>query len=148
MGTTIGVSATTRDKLAKIKRELGAASIDDALHTMIEERAELRQRRHSDELLASVARHRGEIQAFCQVHHIRRLSIFGSALRGDARPDSDIDLLVEFDEGRTPGWLAFERLQMDLAEMLGTPIDLNTAGFLHPRFRDAVRAEAQVIHAA
>ncbi|MFN8450356.1 MAG: nucleotidyltransferase domain-containing protein [Anaerolineae bacterium] len=45
-----------------------------------------------------------EIAAFCERHHIRKLSLFGSVLRDDFRPDSDVDVLVEFEEGQTPGW--------------------------------------------
>lgn len=58
------------------------------------------------------------IADFCRSHHIRRLSIFGSALRDDFAPDSDVDVLVEFDAGHTPGF-AFVDLQDKLSEMLG-----------------------------
>ncbi len=48
-----------------------------------------------------------EITEFCRRHHIRRLSLFGSVLTGDFRPDSDVDVLVEFEEGHTPGLVFF-----------------------------------------
>lgn len=86
-----------------------------------------------------------EIAAFCQRHQITRLALFGSVIRDDFGPESDIDVLVEFAPGHTPG-LAFFGMQDELTEMLGREVDLNTAGWLSPFFRDAVLAEAQVIY--
>jgi predicted nucleotidyltransferase len=86
-----------------------------------------------------------EIEAFCRRHHIRRLSVFGSILRDDFRPDSDIDVLVEFDEANIPG-LAFFAMEIELSEILGRPVDLNTPGFLSPGSRQKVLAEAEVQH--
>ena len=74
-----------------------------------------------------------------------RLSLFGSVIRDDFGPASDIDVLVEFAPGHTPG-LAFFGMQDELTAMLGREVDLNTAGWLSPFFRDAVLAEAQVIY--
>ncbi len=68
---------------------------------------------------------RERIAAFCRRHHIRRLSLFGSALRDDFAPESDVDLLVEFEEGHTPG-LAFFTLHEELAAIFGRPVDLLT----------------------
>lgn len=146
--TTIGVTAATRDRLAALKRELGAASIDVAIDTLLEERAELEQRRTSDRFLAAIAAHREELAALCQRHHIRRLSVFGSAIRGDARPGSDIDLLVEFHDGRVPSGYRFVGIEMELEELIGVAVDLNTAEDLSPLFRDDVVAQAQVAYAA
>ena len=87
------------------------------------------------------------IAAFCKKHHVRKLSIFGSYLHGDARPDSDLDVLVEFESGRTPG-LAFFGMEIELSELLGKKVDLNTASFLSRYFRDEVVAEAAVQYAA
>ena len=86
------------------------------------------------------------IADFCRRHHIRKLAVFGSALREDFRPDSDLDVLVEFDPGHTPG-LAFFGMEQELSELLGRKVDLNTAQFLSPYFRDKVLAEAQVQYA-
>lgn len=80
---------------------------------------------------------------FCRRHHIKRLSIFGSALRPDFRDDSDIDVLVEFESGHVPGF-AFFGLQDELSELLGRKVDLNTPQFLSDYFRDKVMAEAEV----
>ena len=84
-----------------------------------------------------------KIAEFCRRHHIRKLAVFGSALREDFRPDSDLDLLVEFDPEHTPG-LAFFGMEQELSELLGRKVDLNTPQFLSPYFRDKVLAEAEV----
>jgi len=83
------------------------------------------------------------IAAFCRKYHIRRLSLFGSVLRDDFRPDSDVDVLVEFEPGHVPG-LAFFAMERELSEILGRLVDLNTPGFLSPYFRDQVLAEAEI----
>lgn len=84
---------------------------------------------------------------FCQRHHIRKLAVFGSVLRGDARPDSDLDVLVEFEPGHVPG-LAFFAMEQELSDLLGRKVDLNTPQFLSPYFRDRVMEEAEVQYAA
>lgn len=88
-----------------------------------------------------------QIAAFCRKHKIRRLSLFGSILRDDFGPDSDIDVLVEFEPGATPGF-AFFGIQEELAQMLGRKVDLNTPGFLSDYFRDEVLREAEVQYVA
>lgn len=85
------------------------------------------------------------IAAFCRRNHIRRLAIFGSFLRDDFGPDSDIDVLVEFEPGKTPG-LRFIGLQDELAEMFGRRVDLNTPPCLSRYFRDQVLTEAEPIY--
>jgi hypothetical protein len=87
-----------------------------------------------------------KIADFCRRHHIRKLAVFGSALREDFRPDSDVDVLVEFEPGHTPG-LAFFGMEQELSELLGRKVDLNTPQFLSPYFRDKVLAEAEVQYA-
>ncbi len=87
-----------------------------------------------------------QITDFCRRHHIRRLSVFGSQLHGDPRPESDLDILVEFDPGHTPG-LDFFGMQDELSEILGVKVDLNTPGFLSPYFRDEVLQHAELIYA-
>jgi predicted nucleotidyltransferase len=86
---------------------------------------------------------RRRIAEFCRRHHIRRLAFFGSVLRNDFGPESDVDVLIEFDPGHVPG-LAFLSMEEELAEILGRKVDLNTPGFLSPYFRDRVLAEAEV----
>jgi len=86
-----------------------------------------------------------KIAEFCRRNHIRRLAVFGSALRDDFRPTSDIDVLVEFEPGHIPG-LAFFGMQAELSNTLGRPVDLNTPQFLSKYFRSQVEREAQVIY--
>lgn len=85
-----------------------------------------------------------KIAEFCRRHHIRKLAFFGSALRDDFGDDSDLDVLVEFEEGHVPG-LAFFSMEEELSEMLGHKVDLNTPGFLSPYFRDEALKETEVI---
>ena len=87
------------------------------------------------------------IADFCRRHHILRLALFGSVLRADFGPDSDVDVLVEFDPDHVPG-LAFFDMQDELTEILGRPVDLNTPGFLSPYFREAVLASANTLYDA
>jgi hypothetical protein len=88
-----------------------------------------------------------KIAAFCRRHHIRRLALFGSVLRDDFGPDSDVDVLVEFEPGHVPG-LAFITLQDKLSELLGYEVDLNTPASLSPCFRREVLEEAQTLYNA
>lgn len=87
------------------------------------------------------------LEAFCRANGVRRLGLFGSALRGELRPDSDIDLLV-FEPGRVPGLLRLAALELELAEQLGREVDLRTAADLSPQFRDEVSATARVLYDA
>ncbi len=90
------------------------------------------------------------IAEFCRKHYIRKLSLFGSVLRDDFSPDSDIDVLVEFDPDHTPGLIRFAGMELELAEILGgRKVDLNTPHSLSPYFRDAVieKAEVQYVQA-
>lgn len=85
---------------------------------------------------------------FCEKHHIRRLSLFGSQLKGTVRPDSDIDLLVEFSPGHVPGLLGVAGMELELATLLGgRKVDLRTAADLSRHFRDQVVHTAQVQYA-
>ena len=90
---------------------------------------------------------REEMAAFCRRHHIRKLAFFGSVLRDDFTPDSDVDVLVEFEPGHTPG-LAFFAMQRELSEILGRKADLNTAQDLSPYFRQEVLDEAEMLYVA
>ena len=85
---------------------------------------------------------------FCEHHHIRRLALYGSQLKGTARPDSDIDLLVEFDPEYIPSLLDIVGMELKLAEMLGgKKVDLRTAQDLSRYFRDEVVRTAEVQYA-
>jgi uncharacterized protein len=85
------------------------------------------------------------IEEFCRRHHIRSLALFGSVLRDDFGPESDVDVLVEFEPGRVPG-LEFVRMRDELAELLGRRVDLNTPGSLSPYFRGEVPREAERVY--
>jgi len=87
-----------------------------------------------------------KIADFCRRHHIRQLSVFGSALRGDFAPDSDVDVLVEFQVGYIPGFSFFD-MQDELSQLLGRKVELNTPNFLSRYFRDKVLKEAEVQYA-
>lgn len=89
-----------------------------------------------------------QLARFCRKQHIRRLSLFGSALSGTAGPDSDIDLLVEFEPGREPGLLGLATMEAELAAMLGgKKVDLRTPHDLSRHFRDKVLQTAEVQYA-
>lgn len=87
------------------------------------------------------------LAAFCGKHHIRRLSFFGSVLRDDFAPESDIDVLVEFDPSHIPG-LEFFAMQEELSQLLGRKVDLTTINALNPRYKNEVLSEAEVQYVA
>ena len=83
---------------------------------------------------------------FCKRNHIRKLAFFGSVLRDDFGPQSDVDVLVEFEQGHTPG-LAFIDIQDELSELLGGhEVDLVTPKFLNDRIKERVLKEASVVY--
>ncbi len=85
----------------------------------------------------------------CQRNGVRRLSLFGSVLKGTARPDSDVDLLVEFEKSATPSLFDMARIESELSAMLdGRRVDLRTAAELSRYFRDQVVSEAQAQYVA
>lgn len=88
----------------------------------------------------------GAVAEICASYHVSRLLVFGSSLRGEDTPGSDLDLLVEFEHGHTPG-LGFFTLEDELSQALGRKVDLNTPGFLSRYFREDVLQEAQEIYA-
>ncbi|HSS47504.1 MAG TPA: nucleotidyltransferase family protein [Thermoanaerobaculia bacterium] len=98
-------------------------------------------------MAAKIQIDRRQIADFCRRHHIRRLALFGSVLRDDFGPDSDVDVLVEFEPGHVPG-LAFLSMEEELSQILGRKADLNTSGFLSPYFRERVLSEAEEQYAA
>jgi hypothetical protein len=85
------------------------------------------------------------IESFCQKHHIRSLAIFGSYARNNFRPDSDIDVLVDFEPGHTPGF-DFFLLEVELSKLLGRKVDLQTANFLSPVIRHSALSEAVTVY--
>ncbi|HEX8276728.1 MAG TPA: nucleotidyltransferase family protein [Longimicrobiaceae bacterium] len=87
------------------------------------------------------------IVELCRRYRIRKLALFGSVLRDDFGPDSDVDVLVEFEPGHTPGF-GFIAIQDELSTLLGRRVDLNTASDLSRYFRDEVVRGAEVLYAA
>jgi predicted nucleotidyltransferase len=87
------------------------------------------------------------LDEICQRYKILRLALFGSVIREDFREDSDVDVLVEFEPDARVG-LSFFSLQDELSDLLGRTVDLNTPGFLSPRFRDDVIHESRLVYEA
>jgi predicted nucleotidyltransferase len=85
------------------------------------------------------------LERLCRRYHVRRLALFGSVLREDFGAESDLDVLVEFEPGHTPGF-AFVRLQRELSDLLGIPVDLHTYRSLSRYFRDAVLEESRTLY--
>ncbi len=88
------------------------------------------------------------LAAVCRRYHVRRLSLFGSALRGKLSDESDLDLLVEFQPGRAPGYFSLSAMERELGAIFGRKVDLRTAEELNLRFRDDVVRSAREIYAA
>ena len=87
---------------------------------------------------------RDQLNEFCHKNHIATLSLFGSVLREDFGPHSDVDVLVEFEEGHTPGFFGIARMEEELSHLFGRKADLRTPQDLSPYFRDAVAVTAAV----
>jgi len=85
------------------------------------------------------------LERLCRQYHVRRLALFGSVLREDFGAESDLDVLVEFEPGHTPG-LAFVRLQRELSELLDIRVDLHTYRSLSRYFRDEVLEESRPLY--
>lgn len=86
---------------------------------------------------------------FCRSHHIRRLALFGSTLRGTARPGSEVDLLVEFETGQEPGLIGLSAMELELSPFFdGKKVDLRTPNDLSRHFRDEVQRTAELRYAA
>ena len=91
---------------------------------------------------------REQVAEFCRKHHIKRLALFGSVLGDEFGPDSDVDVLVEFEEGHVPGFFRLMTMQEELSGIIGRQADVRTAEDLSRYFRDEVVAEAEVQYAA
>ena len=87
-----------------------------------------------------------EVAELCRRYQVRELSLFGSGARGEMRPDSDLDFLVEFEESARVGFLMFAGLSRELSDLLHCPVDLVPKDGLKPRIRAQVLAEAEVIY--
>jgi len=87
------------------------------------------------------------IRRYCREQPIRRLSLFGSALRDDFGPDSDVDMLVEFEPDAKITLLDMSRMERELGQIIGRQVDLRTAEELHRAFRDEVRQQAEPVYA-
>ena len=83
-----------------------------------------------------------KIADFCRRNHIKKISLFGSTLHGELQQDSDIDLLVEFEDNHVPGFFALCHMENELSDLLGRKVDLRTSQELSRYFRD------DVVHAA
>jgi hypothetical protein len=86
-----------------------------------------------------------QLEAYCRQRRIRRLAFFGSAVREDFGPHSDLDVLVEFEPGHIPGF-DFFLIEVELSKLLGRKVDLQTAGFLSPEIRRIALAESLVAY--
>ena len=91
---------------------------------------------------------RDKIAEFCRRHHIRKLALFGSVLRDDFRPDSDVDVLVEFVPNASAGFLRLAAMELELSQLLGRRADLRTPPELSRYFRDNVIKTAEIQYAA
>jgi predicted nucleotidyltransferase len=88
-----------------------------------------------------------KLEDFCRRHHIKKLSLFGSYLRRENQPNSDIDILVEFDPDHIPGLIRLAGMEIELSGLIGGKADLRTAQDLSPHFRQEVLAMAEVQYA-
>jgi len=88
-----------------------------------------------------------DIETFCRKNYIIKMYLFGSALRDEFKQDSDIDILVEFDKDHIPGLMDLAGMEIDLAEMIGSKVDLRTPSELSRYFRDDVLKKARVEYA-
>jgi predicted nucleotidyltransferase len=87
---------------------------------------------------------KSELESFCRRNHIIKMSLFGSALRDELKPSSDIDILVEFDKDHMPGLFDISRMEIELSETIGRKVDLRTPEDLSRYFRDEVVKNAEV----
>jgi predicted nucleotidyltransferase len=90
---------------------------------------------------------RAPLAEFCQRHHIQRLALFGSVLRDDFRPDSDVDVLVEFETGHVPGF-DFAGMEIELTALVGRKVDLRTARDFSAKSREQIAATSVVQYVA
>ena len=89
-----------------------------------------------------------EIASFCKKHHIRKLALFGSVLRDDFGPDSDVDILVKFEQGHVPSFFHLFDMEDELSAILGVKVDIRTPEDLSRYFRQKALSTAEIIYAA
>jgi predicted nucleotidyltransferase len=89
-----------------------------------------------------------QLAAICRRYRVGRMSVFGSVARGEARPDSDVDILVEFLPGAAVGMVEYAGLMLALQALMGRRVDLVTRPALKPALRDSILQEAQMLYAA
>jgi hypothetical protein len=89
-----------------------------------------------------------KIADFCRRYKVRKIQLFGSAVREDFGPESDVDVLVEFEPDARIGFITLSRMQRELSEVLERPVDLVPQDGLKPRIRESVLSSAEVIYAA
>jgi hypothetical protein len=89
----------------------------------------------------------GFLEGFCKRNNIRKLSLFGSILRADFRTDSDVDIIVEFEQGKTPSLLRMAGLEIELSKIVGRKVDLRTPEDIGRHMRSRIMAEAQLHYA-
>lgn len=90
---------------------------------------------------------RNKLAAFCRRNHIRKMSLFGSALREDFGPESDVDILVEFEPGQSVGLIRLAGMEIEFSDILGRKVDLRTPGDLSRYFRQEILDSAEVQYA-
>ena len=123
-----------------------AGALGDALNTTVTSDSVVKESKDMD-VLSRLGVDRNSIDAFCRRNGVRRLAVFGSALRDDFTADSDVDLLVEFEPDRSISLFDMARMEMELEELVvGHRIDLRTAGDLGARFREDVVAHAEPVY--
>lgn len=99
-------------------------------------------------MAAHIQLDRDFVAEFCRRHHVQRLSLFGSVLTDRFRPESDVDVLIEFELEHTPGFFALARMQFELEAVVGKPVDLRTPKDLSRYFREEVLRSAEVQYSA
>lgn len=87
-----------------------------------------------------------DIAAFCRRYSIRRMWLFGSVIRDDFTPESDVDVLVEFEAGQLPGWAFFGEMPQALEQLFGHKVDLLTPDSLSQYMRDDVMQGARLVY--
>ena len=142
--------ATTLFAQIRTRRDAPSPQCSVALCAALHGRDQpLRRRRyHEQSMSPQISIDRDAVSAFCRRHHITRLALFGSVLRDDFGPESDIDVLVEFQAGHVPG-LKFVSIERELSGLLhGRRVDMVTSKFLNPRIRDEVLDSAEPLYVA
>ena len=97
---------------------------------------------------AHIPVHKRQLSIFCRRYHVRKMALFGSVLRSDFRPDSDVDVLVSFEPDARIGFLTLSRMQRELSELFKRPVDLVPMDGLKPLIRESVLSSAQDVYAA